>query len=63
MKILPRKKTFCFVYPVLVGQLIISAGQVMPGLLLFGLAASVIVCLILDIRFLVVQFKKLMGGK
>jgi hypothetical protein len=63
MRILPRKETFCFVYPLVVGQLIISAGQTMPGLLLFGLAASVIVCLILDIKFLVVQFKKLMGGK
>lgn len=63
MKIFPRKETFCFVYPVVVGQLIISAGQVMSGLLLLGLAASVLVCLILDIRFLVVQFNKLKGGK
>lgn len=63
MRILPKKETVMMVYPLIVGQYIISVGQAMPSILLLILTVSVIVCLILDIRFLAVQFKKLMGGK
>lgn len=63
MRILPKKETVMMVYPLILGQYIISVGQAMPSILLLILTVSVIVCLILDIRFLAVQFKKLMGGK
>ena len=63
MRILPKKESVMMVYPLIVGQYIISVGQAMPSILLLILTVSVIVCLILDIRFLAVQFKKLMGGK
>jgi hypothetical protein len=63
MRILPKKETVMMVYPLIVGQYIIFVGQAMPSILLLILTVSVIVCLILDIRFLAVQFKKLMRGK
>ena len=60
MRILPKKETTFLVYPLIVGQYIISAGQAMPTALLLILTASVIICLVLDIRFLAREFKKLM---
>ena len=60
MRILPKKETVFLVYPLIVGQYIISAGQAMPTALLLILTASVILCLVLDIRFLAREFKKLM---
>lgn len=60
MRILPKKETAFLVYPLIVGQYIISAGQAMPTALLLILTASVIICLVLDIRFLAREFKKLM---
>lgn len=63
IRILPKKETVMLVYPLIVGQYIISAGRLMPTILLLILTVSVIVCLILDICFLAVQFKKLMGEK
>jgi hypothetical protein len=60
MRILPKKETVFLVYPLIVGQYIISAGQAMPTALLLILTASVIICLVLDIRFLAREFKKLM---
>lgn len=63
MRILPKKETVCLVCPLIVGQYIIFSGQAMPTGLLLILTVSVIVCLILDVRFLAGQIKKLMGGK
>ena len=63
MRILPKKETVMMVYPLIVGQYIISVGQAMPSILLLILTVSVFVCLFLDIRFLAVQFMTLMGGK
>lgn len=63
MRILPKKETVMMVYPLIMGQYITSAGQSMPTILLLILTVSVIVCLILDIWFLAVQFKKLMVEK
>lgn len=63
IRILPKKETVMLVYPLIVGQYIVSAGQAMPSALLLILTISVIVCLILDIRLLAVQFRKLMGEK
>ncbi len=60
MRILPKKETVFLVYPLIVGQYIISAGQAMPTAILLILTASVIICLVLDIRFLAREFKKLM---
>lgn len=48
MRILPKKETVMMVYPLIVGQYIISVGQAMPSILLLILTVSVIVCLILD---------------
>ena len=63
MRILPKKETVMMVYPLIVGPYIISTGQAMPSVLLLILTVSVIVCLILDIRFLAVQFKKLTSSR
>ena len=60
MRILPKKGTVLLVYPLIVGQYIISAGQTMPAVLLLILTVSVIICLVLDIRFLARELKKLM---
>ncbi len=49
MRILPKKETVMMVYPLIVGQYIISVGQAMPSILLLILTVSVIVCLILDL--------------
>lgn len=63
MKILPRKETIFLVYPLVIGQLIISAGHRMSNVLLLILSASVIICLVFDVCFLVKQIQKLMGGR
>lgn len=60
MRILPKKETVLLIYPLIVGQYIISAGQAMPAVLLLILTVSVIICLVLDIRFLARELKKLM---
>ena len=63
MRILPKKETVLLLYPLIVGQYIISAGQAIPVFLLLILTISVVVCLIFDIQFLARQFKKLREGQ